>query len=183
MIVAAICTWCVVHQDALAHPYLADYHYPDDEPTAPRLADLGFEKVAMSKQELQIRMIRCELAASCAGTVLCDGATVFFLLLLFDWWFLPVWCGRREMEFFHPSSEVAPTPSARLQETANKNNATTGVVSAGVASQSMPQGTDVLVSFRCLGVVPCCRVVVLWRIGRWCIAASGFASTPVAPFR
>ncbi len=47
-----------MHQDALAHPYLADYHYPDDEPTAPRLADLGFEKLSMSKQELQIRMIR-----------------------------------------------------------------------------------------------------------------------------
>ncbi len=45
-------------QDALSHPYLADYHYPDDEPVASRRVDLGFEKMTMTKQELQLRMIR-----------------------------------------------------------------------------------------------------------------------------
>ncbi len=50
---------CVCCQEALSHPYLADYHYPEDEPTAPKMIDIDFEKQAkMSKQELQMRMIR-----------------------------------------------------------------------------------------------------------------------------
>jgi len=45
--------------DALAHPYLEDYHFPDDEPVAPRKADISFEKVGeFTKQELQALMLR-----------------------------------------------------------------------------------------------------------------------------
>lgn len=45
--------------DALAHPYLEDYHFPDDEPNAPRKADIGFERMGkLSKQELQTLMLR-----------------------------------------------------------------------------------------------------------------------------
>lgn len=81
--------------DALSHPYLSDYHFPDDEPVAPRMLDIDFEKQAkMSKQELQMRMIR-------------------------------------EMSHFHTvSADAAPTPSARLQETAAKHDAVASVLPA-----------------------------------------------------
>lgn len=40
--------------DALAHPYLADYHFPDDEPECPTRVSFAFEGTgAMTKPELQ----------------------------------------------------------------------------------------------------------------------------------
>jgi len=45
-------------EEALAHPYLADYHYPDDEPTCQNKAVFDFEeKPHLSKQELQSLML------------------------------------------------------------------------------------------------------------------------------
>ena len=45
-------------EEALAHPYLADYHYPDDEPTCTNKAVFDFEeKPHLSKQELQSLML------------------------------------------------------------------------------------------------------------------------------
>lgn len=45
-------------QDALAHPYLDDYHYAEDEPSAPRKADISIEKKGrLTKQELQTLML------------------------------------------------------------------------------------------------------------------------------
>lgn len=47
-------------QDALAHPYVADYHFPDDEPDAPVIVDFDFEKRGkLEKQDLQMLMLRC----------------------------------------------------------------------------------------------------------------------------
>jgi hypothetical protein len=44
--------------EALAHPYLADYHYPDDEPAAPSVVEFPFDKLgALSKAYLQAKMV------------------------------------------------------------------------------------------------------------------------------
>lgn len=44
--------------EALAHPYLADYHYPDDEPAAPSVVEFPFDKMgALSKAYLQAKMV------------------------------------------------------------------------------------------------------------------------------
>ncbi len=45
-------------EEALAHPYLADYHYPEDEPTCQNKAVFDFEeKPHLTKQELQSLML------------------------------------------------------------------------------------------------------------------------------
>jgi hypothetical protein len=45
-------------QEALAHPYLSDYHYPDDEPLCQNKAVFDFEeKPHLTKQELQSLML------------------------------------------------------------------------------------------------------------------------------
>ncbi|KAA0166865.1 hypothetical protein FNF31_01240 [Cafeteria roenbergensis] len=44
--------------EALAHPYLSDYHYPDDEPVAPSVVEFPFDKMgALSKAFLQAKMV------------------------------------------------------------------------------------------------------------------------------
>lgn len=41
---------------ALEHPYMADYHYPDDEPACATLADFPFDRMgSLSKAFLQVR--------------------------------------------------------------------------------------------------------------------------------
>jgi len=52
--------------EALAHPYLADYHYPDDEPVAPSVVEFPFDKMgALSKGFLQAKMVE-EMIAQAA---------------------------------------------------------------------------------------------------------------------
>lgn len=48
---------CTVNE-ALEHPYLSDYHYPDDEPDAPCKVDLDIERAGkLTKQQLQTLML------------------------------------------------------------------------------------------------------------------------------
>ena len=49
---------CTV-KEALKHPYLADYHDPDDEPDCPELFAFPFEKTELNRPRLR-ELIRAE---------------------------------------------------------------------------------------------------------------------------
>ena len=51
-------------EQALKHPYLADYHDPEDEPDCPELFSFPFEKTELNRPRLR-ELIRAE--ASCVA--------------------------------------------------------------------------------------------------------------------
>ena len=55
-----------MREDALQHPYLADYHDPEDEPNCPNHFVFPFEKSDMTRERLR-ELIRGE--ASCVASV------------------------------------------------------------------------------------------------------------------
>ncbi|MFN3520497.1 MAG: hypothetical protein ACK4YT_13710, partial [Sphingomonas sp.] len=47
-------------EEALAHPYMASLHNPDDEPTADALFSFEFEKETLDKERIQELIFQCD---------------------------------------------------------------------------------------------------------------------------